>query len=118
VVAGLLPIGEVAELVNIGTLSAFIIICTAVLVLRVRKPHVTRSFRAPALAIVAPLGVLFSLLLIFGVPLQDADGWHLIGGLPWITFERFILWMGLGCLVYFGYGIRHSRLEHEARGRK
>jgi APA family basic amino acid/polyamine antiporter len=112
-VAGLLPIGEVAELVNIGTLSAFIIICTAVLVLRVRKPHVARSFRAPALAVVAPLGVLFSLLLIFGVPWSDTDGWHRIGGLPWITFERFIIWMALGCLIYFGYGIRHSRLENQ-----
>ena len=111
-VAGLLPIGEVAELVNIGTLSAFIIICTAVLVLRIRKPHVARSFRAPALAVVAPLGVLFSLLLIFGVPWSDTDGWHRIGGLPWITFERFIIWMALGCLIYFGYGIRHSRLEN------
>jgi APA family basic amino acid/polyamine antiporter len=115
IVAGLLPIGEVAELVNIGTLSAFIIICTAVLVLRVRKPHVARSFRAPALAVVAPLGVLFSLLLIFGVPWSDTDGWHRIGGLPWITFERFIIWMALGCLIYFGYGIRHSRLEKAQR---
>jgi APA family basic amino acid/polyamine antiporter len=58
-VAGLLPIGEVAELVNIGTLSAFIVICLAVLILRVRRPGIARSFRTPAIWIVAPLGVLF-----------------------------------------------------------
>jgi len=110
-VAGLLPIGEVAELVNIGTLSAFIIICTAVLVLRIRKPQLARSFRAPMIALVSPLGVLFSLLLIFGFPFVDATGWHRIGGLPAITFERFVIWMGLGCLIYFFYGMWHSKLE-------
>jgi APA family basic amino acid/polyamine antiporter len=110
-VAGLLPIGEVAELVNIGTLSAFIVICTAVLVLRVRRPQIRRSFRTPAIWLISPLGVLFSLLLIFGLPWPGADGWHRIGGLPAITYERFVVWMALGCLIYFGYGIRHSRLE-------
>ncbi|MEW9571793.1 amino acid permease [Rhodanobacter sp. Si-c] len=111
IVAGLLPIGEVAELVNIGTLSAFIIICSAVLVLRIRKPQLPRSFRMPWIAVLAPLGVLFSLLLIFGLPWQDAHGWQRIGGLPAITFERFVIWMALGCLIYFGYGMRHSKLE-------
>ncbi|MDE1899450.1 MAG: amino acid permease [Xanthomonadaceae bacterium] len=111
VVAGLLPIGEVAELVNIGTLSAFIIICSAVLTLRIRKPELPRSFRMPAIALFAPLGVAFSLLLIFGVPWLDAGGWQRIGGLPAITFERFVIWMALGCLIYFGYGMWHSKLE-------
>jgi len=110
-VAGLLPIGEVAELVNIGTLSAFILICSAVLVLRVRRPQLQRGFKTPLVWLVSPLGVLFSLLLIFGFPFVDAGGWTRIGGLPWITFERFIIWMGLGCLIYFGYGIRHSKLN-------
>lgn len=112
-VAGLLPIGEVAELVNIGTLSAFIIICSAVLVLRIRKPQLPRSFRMPWIAVLAPLGVAFSLLLIFGVPWLDANGWQRIGGLPVITFERFVIWMALGCLIYFGYGMRHSKLDGE-----
>jgi APA family basic amino acid/polyamine antiporter len=97
IVAGLLPIGEVAELVNIGTLSAFILICASVMVLRVRKPDLKRNFRTPAVWIVAPLGILFSLALIYG--------------LPWITFERFIIWMALGLVVYFAYGIRHSKLN-------
>jgi APA family basic amino acid/polyamine antiporter len=97
VVAGLLPIGEVAELVNIGTLSAFILICASVLVLRVRKPGLERKFRTPAVWFVAPLGILFSLALIWG--------------LPWITFERFAIWMAIGLIVYFTYGVRHSKLN-------
>ncbi|MDR6937769.1 MULTISPECIES: amino acid permease [unclassified Luteibacter] len=97
IVAGLLPIGEVAELVNIGTLSAFILICASVLVLRVRKPGLERKFRTPAVWFVAPLGILFSLALIWG--------------LPWITFERFAIWMAIGLIVYFTYGVRHSKLN-------
>ncbi|HEV7776915.1 MAG TPA: amino acid permease [Luteibacter sp.] len=96
IVAGLLPIGEVAELVNIGTLSAFILICASVMVLRVRKPELQRNFRTPAVWFTAPLGIVFSCVLIYG--------------LPWITFERFAIWMALGLIVYFAYGIRHSKL--------
>jgi APA family basic amino acid/polyamine antiporter len=95
-VAGLLPIGEVAELVNIGTLSAFILICASIMVLRVRQPLLKRGFRTPLVWLTAPLGIVFSLALI--------------AGLPWITFERFIVWMALGCVVYFSYGIRRSKL--------
>jgi APA family basic amino acid/polyamine antiporter len=99
IVAGLLPIGEVAELVNIGTLSAFILICASVLVLRVRKPNLERKFRTPAVWFVAPLGILFSLALIWG--------------LPWITFERFAIWMAIGLIVYFTYSVKHSKLNRQ-----
>ena len=102
VVAGLLPITEVAELINIGTLSAFIIICASVLVLRRRRPELHRNFRTPAAWLVAPLGIAFSLALIWG--------------LPALTWERFVVWMAVGLLVYFGYGIRHSRLASRAGG--
>jgi APA family basic amino acid/polyamine antiporter len=101
-VAGLLPIGEVAELVNIGTLSAFIIICGSIMVLRVRRPDLQRNFRTPAVWFTAPLGILFSLALIYG--------------LPWITYERFVIWMAIGCVIYFSYGMWHSKLEHDAAG--
>jgi APA family basic amino acid/polyamine antiporter len=96
-VAGLLPIGEVAELVNIGTLSAFIIICASIMLLRARRPDLQRSFRTPAVWFTAPLGIVFSIVLIYG--------------LPWITYERFVIWMAIGCLIYFGYGMWHSKLE-------
>jgi APA family basic amino acid/polyamine antiporter len=110
VVAGFLPINEVAELVNIGTLSAFIVICLAVLILRVRRPDVRRSFRAPVLWLVAPVGVLFSLFLIIGWPWFSDGYFHLIGGLPRITIERFVVWLVIGLAIYFSYGIRHSLL--------
>ena len=112
-VAGSLPIGEVAELVNIGTLAAFIIICGSVLLLRVRRPDLPRGFRTPALWLVAPAGMLFSLFLIIGWPWFSDGRFHLLGGLPSITIERFIIWMALGLVIYFGFGIRHSRLERE-----
>jgi APA family basic amino acid/polyamine antiporter len=100
-VAGLLPIGEVAELVNIGTLSAFIIICASIMVLRVRRPELRRNFRTPAVWFTAPLGIVFSAVLIYG--------------LPWITYERFVIWMAIGCAIYFAYGMRHSKLELSGR---
>ena len=95
-VAGLLPITQVAELINIGTLAAFIIICASILVLRRRQPDLQRAFRVPAAWIVAPLGILFSLALIWGLPV--------------VTWERFAIWMLIGFVVYFGYGIRRSKL--------
>jgi APA family basic amino acid/polyamine antiporter len=95
-VAGLFPIGQVAEMINIGTLAAFIIICASTLLLRVRQPDLPRSFRTPAVWVVAPVGILFSLALIWG--------------LPFVTWERFVVWMAIGLVVYFAYGIRHSKL--------
>ncbi|MDE2224406.1 MAG: amino acid permease [Xanthomonadaceae bacterium] len=110
-VAGFLPIGEVAELVNIGTLSAFIVICLSVLILRMRRPDVRRGFRSPALWLVAPVGMLFSLFLIIGWPWVTDGKFHMIGGLDMVTVWRFIIWMALGLVIYFAYGIRHSTLE-------
>jgi len=112
-VAGFLPIGEVAELVNIGTLSAFIVICASVLILRVRKPELQRSFRTPALWLVAPAGMLFSLFLITGWPWITNGHLDFLGGLPAVTIWRFVVWMAVGLAVYFLYGMRHSRLERE-----
>ncbi len=109
-VAGFLPIGEVAELVNIGTLAAFIIICGSVLLLRIRKPDLERRFRTPALWLVAPVGILFSLFLIVGWPWVTDGQFHLLGGLPMITIWRFIIWMALGLAIYFSYGMWHSKL--------
>ena len=97
--AGLLPIGELAEMVNIGTLSAFIVICASIIVLRVRQPDLPRRFRTPWVPWVPLIGILFSIVLIWG--------------LHAVTYWRFIVWMALGLWIYFGYGIKRSVL---ARG--
>ncbi|ALN58572.1 amino acid permease [Lysobacter yananisis] len=100
--AGLFTLEELAKLVNIGVLSAFVVICSAVLVLRRTRPELERPFRTPFSPWVPLIGIGFSLWLI--------------SGLPWVTYERFALWLLLGCAVYFGYGIRHSRLAGASDG--
>src|SRR5690349_1313894 len=96
IVAGLFPLGEVAKLVNIGVLSAFIVICSAVLILRRRKPDLPRAFRTPWVPVVPVVGIVFSLWLL--------------SELAAITWAVFVAWVALGLVIYFAYGIRHSRL--------
>jgi len=96
IVAGLFPLDEVAKLVNIGVLSAFIVICASVLLLRIRKPELHRAFRTPWVPLIPIVGILFSLWLL--------------SELAAITWTVFVVWVSLGLLVYFGYGIRHSKL--------
>src|SRR5260364_418275 len=70
--AGILPIGLAGELVSIGTLSAFVLVCIGVLALRIRQPELPRAFRTPAIYLVAPMGALSALFLMSGLP---ADTW-------------------------------------------
>lgn len=93
--SGLFPLGELAKLVNIGVLGAFIVICAAVAVLRWRRPELERPFRTPWVPLVPLVGIGFSIWLIWG--------------LPAVTYLRFGLWLVVGLLIYFAYGIRHSR---------
>jgi APA family basic amino acid/polyamine antiporter len=102
-VAGLFPIGLLGELVSIGTLLAFAIVCAGVLVLRKINPGIHRPFRTPAVWLVAPLGILFC-------------GW-LMSALPADTWLRLIIWMVIGLVIYFTYGHRHSKL-HQGLGGK
>ncbi|MHB1844314.1 MAG: amino acid permease [Deltaproteobacteria bacterium] len=97
IAAALLPIGVVGELVSIGTLLAFALVCAGVPVLRILDPKAHRPFRTPAVWVVAPLGVLSSLGLMAGLPLE--------------TWLRLIVWMAIGLAIYFGYGRRHSKLR-------
>lgn len=95
-VAGFLPIGTVAELVNIGTLAAFVLVCAGVIYLRHTQPDLPRSFRTPWSPLIPSLGVLSCL--------------YLMANLPLVTWGRFFIWMILGLLVYFLYSRRHSSL--------
>ncbi|PPD02961.1 MAG: amino acid permease, partial [Methylocystis sp.] len=95
-VAALYPIKEVAELVNIGTLSAFVVICSAIIVLRRTRPDVPRSFRAPFVPFTPLAGIGFSIWLL--------------SRLPAVAWERFAIWMAIGLAIYFLYSRRHSRL--------
>ncbi|MFF8474311.1 amino acid permease [Streptomyces sp. NPDC015414] len=95
-IAGFIPIGEAAELTNIGILLAFVVVCTAVIVLRYRQPDLPRGFRTPWMPFVPALGVVFSVWLITF--------------LQWQTWVRFAVWFLIGCVIYFGYSYRRSAL--------
>jgi APA family basic amino acid/polyamine antiporter len=96
VMAAFLPLRILAELTNIGTLLAFVIVCSSVLIMRYKHPEAERPFRAPLGVLVPILGILSCLLLMFSLP---PENW-------W----RLFIWLGLGFVVYFGYGRRHSVL--------
>ncbi|MDP9885288.1 APA family basic amino acid/polyamine antiporter [Sinomonas atrocyanea] len=100
ILAGILPINTVAELTNIGILSAFVVVCLAVIVLRYRSPEIPRSFRTPLMPVIPAIGVLFSLWLIIS--------------LPWETWVRFAVWLVIGLAIYFGYSRRHSLLNPDS----
>jgi len=98
-IAGLTPIDVVAELTNIGTLAAFVLVSAAILIMRRTQPDRPRGFRVPWVPVLPILSMLGSLLLIVSLPL--------------VTIIRFIIWLAIGLLIYFLYSRRHSRLQQE-----
>ena len=92
----LLPLRMLAELVNIGTLLAFVIVCVAVLIMRRTNPEMPRPFRCPLVPLVPLLGIAFCLLLMFSLPVEN-----------WL---RLIVWLLIGFAIYFSYGRSHSVL--------
>ncbi|MCF2132655.1 amino acid permease, partial [Strepomyces sp. STD 3.1] len=93
-VGALIPLDELAKLVNIGTLAAFILISIAVLVLRKTRPDMPRGFRCPAVPLVPILAILFCGFLISQLGSQ--------------TFIRFLIWLAIGVVIYFAYSRRNS----------
>jgi basic amino acid/polyamine antiporter, APA family len=99
--AGLLPIGLLGELVSIGTLLAFAIVCAGVFVLRYTDPDRPRPFRTPWVPFVPIAGIFACFYLMWGLPPD--------------TWARLIIWMLLGLVIYFLYGRRHSKVQQAAR---
>jgi APA family basic amino acid/polyamine antiporter len=96
VVAALFPIHALAEMVNIGTLFAFVVVCTAVWIMRYTNPAQPRPFRCPFMPLVPILGIVFNGALMFSL------GWH-----NWL---RLAVWLAVGLVIYFTYSRHHSRL--------
>jgi basic amino acid/polyamine antiporter, APA family len=97
IAAGLVPLGALAELVNIGTLAAFVLVCLGVIVLRKSQPDLPRPFKNPFTPLFPVLGMVSCGALMAFLPQQ--------------TWTRFLLWLGLGLVIYFVYSIRHSKLS-------
>jgi len=104
IVAAFTPIGVLEEMVNIGTLLAFVIVCGAVLLLRMRRPDATRPFRCPALFLVAPLGIVVNVIMMLFLPKE--------------TWFRLLIWLAIGLVIYFGYGYSRSSLGKRLEGRQ
>jgi APA family basic amino acid/polyamine antiporter len=100
ILAGIIPLPALLSLVNIGTLSAFAIVCVGVLILRRKKPDAERPFRAPLIVVTAPLGATLCLFIM--------------SGLGMTTWLRFVIWFVVGVAVYAAYGYRHSLLRDPA----
>ena len=97
VFAALIPISVLGELVSIGTLLAFVIVCAGVWIMRKRRPEMPRPFTTPWVPLVPIMGILISVGLMASLPLD--------------TWLRLIIWLVIGMFLYFGYGRHHSRVQ-------
>ncbi len=95
--AGFMPLDQAAELVNIGTLTAFTMVCGGVIVLRFTKPDLPRPFKLPWNPLIPTLGIIFCLYLMLN--------------LPAVTWWRFVIWLLIGFVIYFAYSYKHSHLQ-------
>jgi APA family basic amino acid/polyamine antiporter len=98
--ASLIPIGILGELVSIGTLLAFVIVCAGVWVMRRKRPDLPRPFKTPWVPFVPIMGIVVSGTMMVALP-----------GDTWL---RLIVWLVIGMAVYFGYGQRHSRVQRQS----
>jgi APA family basic amino acid/polyamine antiporter len=94
--AALLPVRDAAKLVSIGTLLAFVIVCSGILVLRIREPNLPRPFKTPFVWFVAPMGAVSAAYLMSYLDIE--------------TWLRLVIWLAIGLTIYFLYSRTHSRL--------
>jgi basic amino acid/polyamine antiporter, APA family len=97
--AAFVPGDIVGEMTSIGTLFAFMLVCAGVWIMRVRRPDIPRGFTVPALPLVAILGIVVCGAMIYG--------------LGWTNWLRLLAWLAVGMVLYFGYGISHSKLNKQ-----
>jgi amino acid transporter len=100
-VAALTPIEDLGNMVNIGTLFAFVVVCAAVWILRVSHPHVERPFKCPWVHIVAPAGMAVNFTMMLFLPVES-----------WL---RLVVWLMIGLVIYFSFGYWHSTVGKEMR---
>jgi APA family basic amino acid/polyamine antiporter len=101
IVAAFTPISVLVEMVSIGTLFAFVLVCGAAIYLRRSDSGASRPFRVPGVPVVPILGILFCVLLMTG--------------LPFVTWTRLVVWLAIGLVIYISYGRNNSRLRHPER---
>ncbi|MEI7724781.1 MAG: amino acid permease [Bacteroidota bacterium] len=104
VLAGVLPISILGELVSIGTLLAFAIVCISIIVLRKTRPDIERPFRTPLVPLIPILGTLICFVQMAALPMD--------------TWLRLIIWMAIGFVIYFAYGYHHSKLRNFPKNSK
>jgi basic amino acid/polyamine antiporter, APA family len=97
-VGALVPIGDLGQLVSIGTLLAFVIVCAGVWILRVRRPDLVRPFKTPWVPFVPIMGIIVSV--------------GLMSGLKAVTWIRLVLWLIIGMIIYFTYSVKHSKVRN------
>jgi APA family basic amino acid/polyamine antiporter len=98
VIAALLPLGVIVEMVNIGTLFAFILVNAGVMILRRTRPDMERPFKVPVPYLWCTVGIILCIYLMLGLPVA--------------TYIRFVVWLAIGVVIYLVYGYSHSRLRH------
>ncbi|MDD4602312.1 MAG: amino acid permease [Bacteroidales bacterium] len=104
VLAGVLPISILGELVSIGTLLAFSIVCISIVVLRKTRPDIARPFRTPFVPVIPILGALICFIQMAALPLD--------------TWARLVIWMAIGFVIYFTYSIHHSKQRNSTNASK
>jgi APA family basic amino acid/polyamine antiporter len=95
--AALIPIGVLGELVSIGTLLAFVIVCAGIMVLRKKRPDLERPFRAPWVPFTPIMGIIVSFAMMAALPLD--------------TWIRLVVWLVIGMIIYLTYGRHHSKVQ-------
>ncbi|HEY2171682.1 MAG TPA: amino acid permease [Candidatus Angelobacter sp.] len=98
IVGAVVPIGDLGQLVSIGTLLAFVIVCAGVWIMRVRRPELVRPFKTPWVPFVPIMGIIISL--------------GLMSGLKLVTWIRLVVWLIIGMVIYFTYSVKHSHVRN------